>query len=265
MSKPTISGFTFIKNGIKLGYPFIEAIRTLLQCCDEVIVAVGNSEDDTLEKVRSISDSIQIIETVWDDTLRQGGKILAQQTNIALAECKGDWCLYLQGDELFHEKDLHIIKEDIYKANSVEAADGLLFPYKHFFGSYKHICTGRQWYRYEIRAFKNHRHVFSWKDAQGFRKMLAEKPEKLRVLKTAAYVYHYGYVRPPLTMQQKAHDFSQLYSSRARIDPSMEFDYEANMPYDLGIYTGEHPALIHDKIRQDEQWTQHFAPPSLTK
>lgn len=49
-----VSGFTIIRNGQKFDYPFIESIQSMLNLCDEVIVAVGNSEDQTLELVKAI-------------------------------------------------------------------------------------------------------------------------------------------------------------------------------------------------------------------
>ncbi len=79
-----VSGFSFIRNGQKFGYPFVESIKSILPICDDFYIAVGNSDDDTLEIVKSInSDKIRIIETVWDDSLRAGGQVLAVETNKA--------------------------------------------------------------------------------------------------------------------------------------------------------------------------------------
>ncbi|MBM3912615.1 MAG: glycosyltransferase family 2 protein, partial [Sphingomonadales bacterium] len=43
-----VSGFTFIRNAVLLDYPILEAIRSILPLCDEIVVAVGKSEDETL-------------------------------------------------------------------------------------------------------------------------------------------------------------------------------------------------------------------------
>ena len=72
-----VCGFSFVRNGIKFDYPFIEAIRSILPLCDEVIVAVGKSEDNTLEMIRSIDPRVRVIETLWDETIRQGGEVFA--------------------------------------------------------------------------------------------------------------------------------------------------------------------------------------------
>jgi len=71
-----VSGFTFIRNGTLLGYPFMESLKSLLQVCDEVVVAVGNSDDDTLAQVRSLDNpKIRIIETSWNEKMQDRGYI----------------------------------------------------------------------------------------------------------------------------------------------------------------------------------------------
>ncbi|MFM8456405.1 MAG: glycosyltransferase, partial [Ignavibacteria bacterium] len=132
-----ISGCTFVRNGFLLGYPVKESLHSLLSLCDEVIIAIGNSEDETLQYVQSLNNpKVRIIETIWDDSLREGGKILAQQTNIALEQCTGDWVIYLQADEVLHEKDRELLKSSMHRANQRPEIEGLLFQYLHFFGDY---------------------------------------------------------------------------------------------------------------------------------
>ena len=132
-----VSGFSFVRNGIKLGYPIVEAISSILPICDEFIIAVGKSEDDTLDRIKAIGDSkIRIIETEWDKKLFVRGQINSFQTNIALKECKGDWCFYVQADEVVHEKFLPIIKSKMEESKDDNEVEGLLFNYLHFWGSY---------------------------------------------------------------------------------------------------------------------------------
>jgi len=52
-----VSGFTFVRNGVKYDYPFLESINSLLPICDEIVVAVGQSEDDTLERIKLLNSS----------------------------------------------------------------------------------------------------------------------------------------------------------------------------------------------------------------
>ena len=51
-----VSGFAFLRNGTLLGYPYIESLKSLLMVRDEVIIAVGAGEGDTLEQVKGIGD-----------------------------------------------------------------------------------------------------------------------------------------------------------------------------------------------------------------
>ena len=65
-----VSGFTIIKNALLYDFPVVESISSILPACDEFIVAVGKSDDDTLGLIKSLrSDKIKIIETVWDEQL----------------------------------------------------------------------------------------------------------------------------------------------------------------------------------------------------
>ena len=93
-----VAGFSFVRNAIKYDYPIVEAISSVLPVCDEFVVAVGNSEDQTYDLIKSInSPKIKIIETVWDDNLRDGGKVLAVETDKALKAISSDcdWAFYI--------------------------------------------------------------------------------------------------------------------------------------------------------------------------
>jgi glycosyltransferase involved in cell wall biosynthesis len=257
-----ISGCTFVRNGFLLGYPVKESLYSLLAICDEVVIAIGNSEDDTLTYVQSLQDPrIKIIETVWDDTLREGGAILAQQTNIALEQCTGDWVIYLQADEVLHEKDITSLKTAMSIANARPEIEGLLFDYFHFFGDYAHIGAGRQWYRHEIRACKRNPAVTSWKDAQGFRvKETDGSFRKLRVMHVPIAIYHYGWVRNPSAFLRKQAAFGRLYHDDAWLEEHLPKSEEFPACYELQVFKGEHPNIMQNRIEEDAVWTKHFDP-----
>ena len=131
-----VSGFTFIRNGTVLGYPFIESINSILPICDEFIIAVGPSEDDTLARLRNInSKKIKIIQTQWNENMKDRGFVYAQQKMIAQFNCSGDWAFYLEGDEVIHEDDLITIKKSMQKSLNNFRIEALVFDYYHFFGS----------------------------------------------------------------------------------------------------------------------------------
>src|SRR5690606_13570341 len=102
-----VSGFTFIRNAIRFDYPITEAIISVLPLCDEFVVMVGDSEDNTRNLIERLgSEKIKIYDSKWDEKLRRGGRVLAQETNKALDRISpdSDWAFYIQGDEVLHEK-----------------------------------------------------------------------------------------------------------------------------------------------------------------
>ncbi|HEY1055593.1 MAG TPA: glycosyltransferase family 2 protein, partial [Emticicia sp.] len=136
-----VTGFTIVRNAIKYDYPAIEAITSVLPMCDEFVVAVGKSEDDTLALIQSIkSDKIRIIETIWDESLKTGGRVLAVETDKAIAAISPDttWAFYIQCDEVVHEKYYDTIRQAMLKYEHDLKVEGLLFKYTHFYGSFNY-------------------------------------------------------------------------------------------------------------------------------
>jgi glycosyltransferase involved in cell wall biosynthesis len=251
-----VSGFTFVRNGIKLGYPVKEAIYSILPLCDEVVVVVGNSDDGTLNFIRGFNESkIKIIESIWDDSLRTGGRILAVETNKALEQVSpdSDWAIYIQADEVLHEGDYGKIKEAMHQYKDNTSVEGLLFKYKHFYGSFDYVGESLRWYRREIRIIRSNIGVFSYRDAQGFRKA---PNEKLRVKLIDAYVYHYGWVREPKAMVKKNYSFSSLYHTDEWLEKNKQLteEYDYSSIDALKLFEGTHPAVMHTRIAA-KNWT----------
>jgi glycosyltransferase involved in cell wall biosynthesis len=247
-----VCGFSFVRNGVKFDYPFEEAIRSILPLCDEVIVAVGNSEDNTLERVRSIDPKVKIIETVWDETLREGGRVLASETDKAFAAIPSgyDWAVYVQGDEVIHEKYLPVIRQAMEDNVNNKSVDGLLLKYQHFFGSYDYVGEKHSWYRREIRVIRTRKDIFSYKDAQGFR---IKPNEKLRVKLIDAYVYHYGWVREPGALQEKENTKIKYYKNDTWIKNSSskndKYEYDTKRE-PIRKFIGTHPAVMKKRIER---------------
>jgi len=166
-----VSGFSFVRDAAKLDYPIVEAITSILPLCDEFWVTVGQSQDGTLEAIGSIGDpKVKIVETIWDPKYFVHGAINAQQTNLALSRCSGDWCFYVQADEVVHEKYLDVIHRAMERYLAHPQVEGLLFDYLHFWGSYQTYQKAHGWYRREVRVVRNGLGITSWKSAQGFRR-----------------------------------------------------------------------------------------------
>lgn len=247
-----VSGFTFIRNAITYDYPVVEAIRSILPICDEFIVAVGNSDDATLELINQIDiRKIRIIKTTWDDSLREGGRVLAVETDKAYhaVASDSDWAFYIQGDEVMHEKYLEPIKTAMLKWKDHPEVDGLLFDYLHFYGSYDYVGSSSKWYPNEIRIIRKSDKIYSYRDAQGFRK---GDDQKLRVKSADACMYHYGWVKNPAAMQRKQENFNKLWHPDSWLEKNVakaeEFDYSGIDA--LEVFKGTHPAVMLDRINR---------------
>lgn len=248
-----VTGFTFIRNAIKFDYPVAEAIRSILPLCTDFVVAVGDSEDETLGLIQNIDpQKIRIIRTIWNDNLREGGRVLALETDKAYAAIAADtdWCFYIQGDEVVHEKYHPAIKEGMQRWKDDREVDGLLFKYIHFYGSYDYVGTAPGWYRNEIRIIRKNSRIYSYKDAQGFRK---NEDEKLCVAAVDAYIYHYGWVKEPTAMQRKQETFTKLWHDdkwvAKNVRKAEQFDYVSHIDA-LQPFTATHPEVMKERIKK---------------
>ena len=257
MNKIKVCGFTFVKNAVKLDFPLVESILSALPLCDKFIVAVGDSKDGTRELVENIGNSkIQIIDTIWDESQKTGGRVYAIETDKAFQAVapEYDWCLYLQADEVLHESDYPKIQDAISKWHEHRDIEGLLFSYNHFYGSYDYVGDTRKWYRNEIRIIRNDKSIQSYRDAQGFRK----QGKKLSVVPVDATVYHYGWVRPPVLMKQKCDEVKRYYSGEIIESEAFEFDYGQNFDA-LRKFEGTHPKVMERRI-EAKNWKINVDP-----
>lgn len=242
-----ISGFTMVRNATKYYFPIKESIQSVLPIVDEFIVALGDCDPDdhTRAEIEALgSDKVKIYERVWSEQAFVDGRIFAEETTFALSQCQGDWCLYLQADEVIHEQDLPLIQARCTDNLARPEVEGFLFDYYHFFGDYEHFLPFHGWYQQEIRIVRNHIGVYSHKDAQSFRK---GDGQKLRVLPIQAHIYHYGWVRPPHLMQSKKKEQDSMHHGREQVRTTYQtrpdmFDYGAlgRLPQ----FEGSHPRVM---------------------
>ena len=260
-----IDGFTYVRNGFAMGYPFLASIQSVLPFVDRMIVVTGDSTDGTREAIQHLDNGkIVIVDTVWDEAKRNSGEIFREQSNIGIDHITGDWAFHIQADEVLMEGSGDKILEYIEIANTIENIDGLLFPFYHFWGDYKHIRQTRKTHAFEIRAFKNGRNVRSYRDSQGFRKFdpASEKTkgEKLKVFKTKVPVYHYSYTRNPKLMSTKSSYLERFYHSDewlAAHKRKKDFDY--NNVDRLQNFEGPHPKYMKEIIKKKD-WDFQYDP-----
>ncbi|GHS86747.1 hypothetical protein FACS1894201_07750 [Bacteroidia bacterium] len=252
-----ISGFTFVRNAVKYDYPVIEAINSILPLCDELIVCLGASDDGTAALLESItSHKLKIIHSVWDDSLRKGGRVLAEETNKAFdaIASDSDWAVYIQADEVIHEKYISIIRQGMEQYLNDKTVDCLVLNYLHFYGNYHYVGDSRNWYRREIRIIRNDHTIRSYRDAQGFRR----KNEKLNGKLLDAYVYHYGWVRNPHFLTAKQVGFEKLYKpDDTKLTVKQDELYDYRKVASLKLFTGDHPAVMQKRINAMD-WNFEF-------
>ena len=254
-----VSGFTFIRNALKYDFPVVEAITSILPLCDEFVVAVGRSDDQTRALIEAIDPAkIRIVDTVWDEDLRDNGRVLAVETDKAFRAIspQANWAFYIQGDEVLHQKYLPAVKEAMQRWQHTPAVDGLLFKYNHFYGSYNYVGNSPGWYRNEVRVVRNDPNFYSYRDAQGFRKF---DNQKLSVKQIDATMYHYGYVRDPRALEGKIQYLHKFWfgqeNTTAAALPTDGFDY--GKIDSLARFDGTHPAVMQARIERQNWHFEH--------
>lgn len=267
-AKASISGFSMCRNADSLYYPVKESIESVLPIVDEFIVAIGESYegDKTRELIESInSPKIKIIDTVWDTDKFKYGSVHAQQTDIAMKACSGDWLLYLQADEVIHEKDHSEIEEACHGFLNEKKVDGFVFNYLHFWGDFNHVHDSHVWYDREIRIVRNDINIHPWKSAQSFRRYAnfdeskyldKEGTQKVDVRCLKANVYHYGWVRPPILMMKKINALDEIHSHQKERQ-SKPFSYGDLS--EIPKFIGSHPSVMKKWIMQSS-WENDGSP-----
>jgi hypothetical protein len=238
-----VSGFTIVRNAIKLDFPLEASVRSILPICDEVVVNVGRSEDDTLELVRSIADPrIRIIETDWDMTRRN--TVLGFETHRAMRACTHPWGVYIQADEVLHERGAAALSAAIQSTDGDSRVEGLLVRYLHFYGGFDTVATHRRWYRREVRAVRlsPELDIRPYQGAQGFR--VGPSHRRIRARLTEAEMFHYGWARPAQALREKRDLGRTMYPWR---NADVTLPLLAWMP-GLRRFKGTHPKTVQDWI-----------------
>ena len=256
-----VSGFTFIKNGQILGYPFLQSIQSILPIVDEFVINVGESEDDTLALIQSIeSDKIRIIQSKWNDSMQDRGYVYGQQKMIAQFNCTGDWAFYVEGDEVYHEDDLDKIKASMQTHVDNPNIEALIFDFYHFYGNANSYLDSPGWYRSEARIIKNSVRSYA---PDGLFWLVLESNKKGRypwAKHTGVNCYHYGWVRSEDEMNLKSEKVKKYWGSK-----HVKIDYSQ---MDLSIikkFSGTHPTVVQDWLPEVEGVFQVDPKYTLTK
>jgi len=243
-----VSGFTFLRNGEILGYPFKESVLSILPIVDEFIIALGECEDNTEKILKNIkSDKIKIIKTQWNENMQDRGFVYAQQKMIAQFNCKGDWAFYLEGDEIIHENDLDKIYETMKKYKNNSKVEAIAFDYIHFYGNSNTYIDSPGWYRKEVRIIKNNIRTFA---PDGLFWVIMDKNKKGRypyAVMSKAKIYHYGWIRDEERMNLKLKKVKKYWKHSYKPIAYKEIDETI-----LREFKGTHPKIIQHWLPKEE-------------
>jgi hypothetical protein len=152
-----ISGFMIVKDVLKQGYPFVEAIASALPICDEFLVSDGYSTDGThevMEKIALANPKVKVYREQWPS--KKDVTVLAEVTNRLRAKCRHEYILSLQANEVIHEQSAPFIKALPQMFPTVVTFS---FPFIQFLNKYK-FAEG-----FRLRFSKNHPGIVAKGDA----------------------------------------------------------------------------------------------------
>ena len=256
-AQPSISGFTFIRNGSSLGFPFVESIRSLLPLVDEFVIAAGQGNDDTLERIRGINNpKIRVIETIWNERMGDRGFVYAQQKMIAQYACTGEWAFYLEGDEVVHEDDLPKIRASVNQHHANPEVEALVFDYVHFYGTPDYVSISPGWYRRECRLIRNTIRSYA-PDGQYWLVMHEhKKPRFAHCALANARIFHYGWVRKQDQMQAKLNQVAKYWEGSTPMQIAYA-NFDASM---VKKFPDTHPAVMAEWNKNGAEQSISFNP-----
>lgn len=242
-----IIGFTFIRDGVKYDYPFVESFRSLLGFCEKLYVAAGDSQDSTNAELAKL-ERTEMIPTVWDEGLRTGGKIFAQQTNVALdaAKVEGGWGFSIQADELVNEWEYEQVLRDIEYADR-NGYDAVRFRFLHFWENYQQIAFEKRWYPHEIRAVKLTPQVQSSGDCQSFSGVI-------KVFDSDVTIHHYGHARNDrLAYEEKKKYMHRWWHDDEGVKRLLRKSAKRDPKEKTLRYFGPHPKVMAERINGENR------------
>ncbi len=233
-----ITGLTLIKDGNLLKYPWKLCISNLSALCDEVIVNLGDSTDNTKEELTKLSKKLQnvrVFEHTWDLKATGDGTELSKQANNILPEASGDWIVYMQADEMIHEQDHDFVRF------AIKSADKNITQFELYRSYFWHTLTKRA-PKYEIwlgRIFKAKTHVVGGDGMYLVR--LKGEVERLNKL-----IFHYSRVGTEEEVTNRVKRLGLMFEGKNYVDAWKGFKYSELGNKDLITYISNHPKGIKE-------------------
>jgi hypothetical protein len=241
-----IYGFSYIRNGESIGYPYFEAFQCMAEFCDHSYIAVGDSTDGTREKLASLA-KVTLIDTIWEEKMRVDGAIFSQQANLALAEVRKNhkvgWALHLQADQILCQKDFSKLREDFETAER-SGADGLSMRFIHFWQTPEKIAHSKRWFPQTINAVKVDSKGISVGDSQSLGNCT-------KVFDSDITVFHYGHALGDKYAEKKQRALHRWWHKDAAIDKVMKKSKKKDAQEPSLRFLGAHPIWMRERLNQN--------------
>lgn len=133
-SVPTISAFMAIRDGVRLGYPFLEAIRAALPVSDEFVVVDGHSGDGTFERLTGLARAepkMRLSQARWEE-VSVNGSAIRNALEHARSLARGRYIWQVDANEVLPEEDVEALRA-LPEAYPAKELFGL--PYVQLLGS----------------------------------------------------------------------------------------------------------------------------------
>ena len=115
MSKLMLGVYTYVRDCVKIDYPFVESIQSTLLIADRVFVCDAYSTDGTWEILQALAacdTRIQIMRHPWGDHYSVQGRICNGMLERITAEGY-DFALQVQADEIVCEWTIESFRRDL--------------------------------------------------------------------------------------------------------------------------------------------------------
>jgi glycosyltransferase involved in cell wall biosynthesis len=143
-----IAGFSAVRNAQKNGYPFLEAIRSVLPLADEVHVSDGYSEDGTYEILQQLAagePKLRLRRDRWDP-VGGGGAPIRKVLNTVRRDLTAEVLFQFDANDILPPEAVPILQQL-----------PSLYPNREIFALPYHQFMGRYWFNEEFRfrLFRN--------------------------------------------------------------------------------------------------------------
>lgn len=259
MPRLLLSAHMPLYRAVEFDYPFREVVRSVLPVVDEFYLVVHPGEDGTLEAAEALASECSAVKVHvhpwWD--FDRGHESLADATNYGIEQCRGEWHLALQADEVVHEDQL----ETLLSLCRQDTHPWVWFERLNFYGSFD--CVNRRRDRWPCDVVRLARrdlypHICSYGDAThlGIPKNYHPQETPRLDARDRLALWHYCYTRPGRAFVDRQANMAKLYGlgPDPRIEANREkqqVDWWGYLPREeMEPLSSPHPAVMTEWIAQ---------------